>query len=409
MKFTYKARSQDGMQRGSIDADSALHAADKLKEQNLFPVEIIPAAQFSQAQSIHEIKECLSSIGTISLREKKVFFKELETCVSAGISIGRALEYLEAHTLCRPLARKIRLMRLRVDEGISLSRAMAECRAFDKLVCAIAEAGEESGRIDRSLSLIAAQYEFKDNLRSKLLSSAVYPAVVLTFSVIVLAVLINTVLPRFKEAFLRMNTPIPPLTQWVFGLNEKGLAMLLFVLGFLLAVTAGIVLLKRVPRAAIVIDRALLRIPVVGALRLKAATARCMRILGALSEAGIPLLRALELSAGAARSAAVASALMSMHSAAASGSSIAEECSKHKIFRPVVAELISVGEQTGQLDTMFLKLAQWHERDLEESAKRAAALSEPFLILVVGGVVALIVFALFSPVVSAIQSLSAGV
>ena len=408
MKFFYKARSENGESRsGVLDFPNAELAAGYLRELGLIPVSISAVTPQSSFGTVaRSAWESLRAVGTISLREKTLFFRQLETFIAAGVSLGAALQHLAENTSCRPLAKKVRRMRADVDEGRSLSKSMADCGVFDALSQAVAAVGEETGRLDSSLAIIAAQYERRGALRKKILSALTYPGIVLFFSAAVLFVLFHHILPRFKEVFAHMNADLPPLTARIFSLSENLPALALYAA---LGVAALLVLLKALrhfQEVRMKMDSLVLRVPVLGRLIAKSSAARCMRALGMLLESGVPLLRSLELSSRVTRNSAVAAALSSLRDAASTGESLAARASEQKVFEPMVAQLISAGEQTGQLEKMLIKIAEWYELDVEESVKRLTSIVEPCLILVVGVVAAVVVFALFAPILSVVQTLS---
>ena len=410
MRFLYKARSEEGeLRHGTIQCPSAEEAARRLRELGLFPV-LIEAERRPPAfrSLINSAWEKMSSIGTIPLSEKTIFFRQLETFVGAGVSLGASLQHLALNTSCRPLAKKIRRMQRDVDEGRSLSRSIAERGILDLAGQAMAEAGEEAGQLDRSLALIAAQYERREALRKKIASALAYPMIVMLFSLVLLFVLFYHILPRFREVFHHMNLRIPSQTAWVFSLSEAMPRMAFLAIAAGGALFVLLRLLRRYGRGRFLMDSILLRVPVVGKMVAKSALSRCMRTLGTLLGSGVPLLRSLELSARATQNSAVTAAIMSLHDAASRGASLGVRASEQKVFPPLVAQLISAGEQTGGLEKMLMKIAEWYDRDLEESVKRLASVMEPFLILIVGMIAAAVIFALFFPILSLVQTLSLG-
>ena len=279
MRFLYKARSEEGeLRHGTIQCPSAEEAARRLRELGLFPV-LIEAERRPPAfrSLINSAWEKMSSIGTIPLSEKTIFFRQLETFVGAGVSLGASLQHLALNTSCRPLAKKIRRMQRDVDEGRSLSRSIAERGILDLAGQAMAEAGEEAGQIDRSLALIAAQYERREALRKKIASALAYPMIVMLFSLVLVFVLFYHILPRFREVFHHMNLRIPSQTAWVFSLSEAMPRMAFLAIAAGGALFVLLRLLRRYGRGRFLMDSILLRVPVVGKMVAKSALSRCMR------------------------------------------------------------------------------------------------------------------------------------
>ncbi len=406
MKFSFRARDAQGVLReGIAEGDSAEDVAQNLKNQNLFPLDVVPATREKTAGG-ETIWQKLASIGTVPLRQKALFFRQLSVLVGAGIPLGSSLARTIAACRCKPLVKKALAMQKILDSGQPLSLAVKECALTKTLEATILNVGEETGRLAESLQLVATLYERRSGMRSKILSALTYPAIVLISSGSVVFILFRFVLPRFRSIFDHMNLALPPATQRIFYFGEILPKIFLGVL--FAAVFCGLVfaVANRFPRGRVVTGRIVLALPIVGAVALRAGLSGCLRLLSVLIECGVPLLRSLELCASGARNAVVADAMMQLRATAEQGGSIGEKAGTMPLLRSVAAPLISAGEQSGELAAMLSRAADWYEADLAEWISRLSSLLEPALILIAGLAAGAVVFAVFAPVLDAVRSLS---
>jgi len=259
--------------------------------------------------------------------------------------------------------------------------------------------------LDSSLDRLATFLEKQDALRGKIISAVSYPAVVMSFSLLVVYILVTFIVPRFATVFNSMGIELPTITKIIFNfalwMGEKWYVT---VSGFL-AFIVSIIVFNRLKSTRPVMDRIKLKLPVVGDIIYKAIMARSNRTLSALVEAGVPILMALEMTSEVAGNKVVEGAYESMREAARRGQALGETASKSKVFPLMVAHMITGGEQTGRLEEMLAKIADWFEMELDGKIKRLTAIIEPVLIIFVGGIVALVASAIFLPIVGAIQAM----
>ncbi len=406
MKFSYRARNaQSVLIRGTAEGDSAKDVARDLKKEGLFPLAVVPAGH-EKGERGESVWQKLADIGTIPLRQKSLFFRQMAVLVGAGIPLGSALARTVDACRCRPLVKKAFTMQKILDSGQPLSFAVKKCALAGSLEGTILSVGEETGRLAESLQHVATLYERRSGMRSKILSALTYPVIVLISSGSVVFILFRFVLPRFRSIFEHMNLALPPATQRIFRFGEilpqVFLGTILFI-GFC-AVTLEVA--NRFPRGRIITSRIVLATPIVGAVTLRAGLAGCLRLLSVLIECGVPLLRSLELCAASARNAVIADAMMKLRATAEQGGSIGEKAQTMSLLRSVAAPLISAGEQSGQLAEMLARAADWYEADLSEWISRLSSLLEPALILIAGLAAGAVVFAVFAPVLDAVRSLA---
>jgi len=400
--YRYRARNADGKAiNGVISAYSQEQVVQQLRGQGLVPIAI---TQDQEAER-ESLLEKMQKIGTVSLKDKAIMFRQLATMVSAGITLGSALDILAEQTRNKKLASAVRHVKRQVDSGVSLSNAMRSRKEFNTLMVSIVKAGEEGGVLDTSLDRLATFLERQDALKKKIYSAVTYPAVVMSFALIVVYILVTFIVPRFALVFNDMGVDLPTVTTITFNfalwMNEKWYVLLLGVLIFIVAV----VILNRLEGTKPFMDRIKLKLPIVGGLMYEAIMARTNRTLSSLVEAGVPILMALEMTSGVAGNAVVASAYDELREAARRGQGLGETAAKSSVFPIMTAHMMTVGEQTGRLEEMLAKVADWFEMELDEKIKRLTSIIEPILIIFVGGIVALVASAIFLPIVGAIQAM----
>ena len=402
MRLKYKARNPKGdTVSGFMDADSQAQAAAIIRDRGLIPLSLEAATGARKLSFMDRLR----MISTVSLKDRAVMFRQLATMISSGINLGSALEILGEQTKNQRLAASIREVKKQVDGGMSFSAAMRTQKAFSVLMVSIVRAGEEGGVLDSSLERLATFLEKQQELRSKIYSAVSYPAVVVTFALGVVYILITFIVPRFAQVFDSMGIELPAITTVTFKfavwMSEKWYLFLAGVVTFIVL----IILFNRLKATKPIMDRIKLKLPVVGDIFYKTIMARTNRTLSALVEAGVPILMSLEMTSEVAGNYVIEKAYTDMREAARRGQALGETVAKTKVFPIMVAHMITIGEQTGRLEEMLGKVADWFEQELDEKIKRLTAVIEPLLIIFVGGIVALVASAIFLPIVGAIQAM----
>ncbi len=402
MIYRYRARNSDGKAiNGVITAYSQEQVVQQLRGQGLVPIAITQDKEAERESLLDKMRK----IGTVRLKDKAVMFRQLATMISAGITLGSALDILAEQTQSKKLADAVRHVKRQVDSGVSLSAAMRSRKEFNTLMVSIVKAGEEGGVLDSSLDRLATFLERQDALRKKIYSAVTYPAVVMSFALVVVYILVTFIVPRFALVFNNMGVDLPAITTVTFNfalwMNEH---WLLFLIGILLFVVI-LILLNRQKSTRPTMDRIKLKLPVVGGLIYEAIMARTNRTLSSLVQAGVPILMALEMTSGVADNHVIASAYDELREAARKGQGLGETAMKSPVFPLMTSHMMTVGEQTGRLEEMLAKVADWFEFELDEKIKRLTSIIEPILIIFVGGIVALVASAIFLPIVGAIQAM----
>jgi len=405
MLYRYKARASDGrVVLGSQQAQSNAQVIQWLRERSLYPIEIEEAKE----RAAKTLKERLQAFSTIKLKDKAVFFRQLATMLDAGITLGMALDMLAEQTENKRFAEAIREVKTMVDRGISLSAAMATRKEFSKLMVAIARAGEEGGVLESSLDRLATFLERQDELRKKIISASTYPAVVMGFAIIVVFLLVTLIMPRFASIFMDLDIRLPLPTRIILGFSMWMSHFWYLPVGLVLLLILVIYTMAKNKNTKAKLDAFRLRLPLFGDIWKKSVLARTFRTFAALVQAGVPILSALEMTADVSGNAVVEDAFAQLSDQAKRGMSMGETAKKIKVIPSLAAHMIAIGEQTGRLEDMVDKVADWFEFELDEKIKRLTSIIEPVLIVFVGGVVALVVFAVFMPIIGSIQGLLAG-
>lgn len=402
MDFRYKARSPDGKIVEGIITESNQDAAVALvRQRGLFPITIQQRGAASKVSLLDQMRR----MSSVSMRDKVIFFRQLATMIKAGVTLGNALNILADQTKNHRLAESIRRVKMSVDGGFSLSGAMRTRPEFNTLMVSIISAGEEGGKLDEAIDRVALFLERSDELRRKIVSAVTYPAVVILFALFILYILVTVVMPRFSTVFKGLNVPLPKLTLMVFDFsNWTATYWYIPLVGFFLFI-AGIVLLNKNKDTKPMMDRIKLKLPIVGDIFFKSAMARSNRTLASLVDSGVPILKSLEMTSEVTDNAVIGAGYTALRDAARKGASLGDTAKNIPIFPVMIAHMMKVGEETGSLETMLDKVAQWFEVELDEKIKRLTAILEPVLIIFVGGIVAMVALAIFTPIVTAIQTM----
>lgn len=403
MNFNFKARSPDGkIVEGVLSEVSQDAAVAAMRERGLTLITLTGGAADKNRESLGEVMRRMS---TVPLRDKVIFFRQLATMIKAGVTLGNALDILRDQTQNPRLKDSIRRVKMSIDSGFSLSGALRTRKEFTTLMVSIVSAGEEGGNLDESLDRLATFLERQDELRRKIVSAVTYPAVVIVFALFILYILVTVVMPRFSEVFRGLNVPLPDLTVMVFNFSEWMAEYWYVPLLIFFAFIMGIGMMNKNKNTKPTMDALKLRLPMVGDIFFKSAMARSNRTLSSLVESGVPILKSLEMTAEVTDNAVIGRAYTALRDAARKGASLGDTAKNISTFPVMIAHMMKVGEETGQLETMLDKVAGWFEMELDEKIKRLTSILEPMLIIVVGGIVALVAMAIFTPIVTAIQTM----
>ena len=394
--FTYKALDGRGLQsNGEIEGESKTAAAAALRSRGYTVLDV------------NEVKTGLAQadIGSVFQRIKSkdltIFSRQFATMVDSGLSMLRCLYVLEEQTPNKKLATVIGQIRADVEAGISLSDALEKHpKVFSRLYVSMVRAGEIGGILDDVLNRLAAQLEKEDSIRRAVRSAMVYPTLIGTFAVVVLIFMVMFLIPIFAGMYKDLgNAKLPSLTRFMMAISDVMRNWWFIVIPGIIALIWVLRYLKRTPRGVEVWDRMKLRIPMgIGGIIRKLAVARFSRTLGTLVSSGVPILQAIEITGQAAGNVVIEHAMEDVQTCVKEGQSITTPLTKVSVFPPMVTQMISVGEETGSLDAMLSKIADFYEDEVNASIKSLTSILEPVLMLFVGVLVGLVVISMYLPI-----------
>jgi type IV pilus assembly protein PilC len=390
--FVFKAMDLTGAKAtGEVDADSKQVVADQLKARGLIVIEI------SAKHASRELK--LPFANRVKTSDLTIMTRQLSTMVSSGMTILRALYVLESQTEAEGLAAIIVDVRKDVEAGLPLSDALERHpKAFSPIFVAMVRAGETGGVLEEALLRVADQLEKDEALRRQIKSAMVYPTVVLTFAVLVLLGLVTFIVPVFVGIFKQFGGDLPVMTQFTVALSNlvKAYWWLLFA-GFI-GTMVGFKKWRRSDSGRPIWDAFRLRLPMkIGDIVQKVALARWSRTLSALVAAGVPLLAALDITAKTAGNHVVEKAMSDVIESVKRGGTIAAPLKEASVFPGMVTQMVAVGEETGAMDTMLSKIADFYEDEVDAAVKALTSILEPVMIVVIGAIVGFIVISMYLP------------
>jgi type IV pilus assembly protein PilC len=376
---------------GEIDADSKQVVADQLKQRGLIVLDIADKGGSMEIE--------LPFVNRIKANDLTIMTRQLATMVNSGMTILRALYILEAQTENQKLAETLTAVRKDVEAGLPLSDALERHpKVFNQLYVAMTRAGETGGVLDQALLRVADQLEANESLRRQVRAAMTYPLVVMSFALAVLIALVVFLVPVFSDIFDQFGGELPTITKFTVALSK---AMTGYWYAFIAGTVGSVWLFRRwksTKSGKYAWDAFKLKIPMkIGDIVQKVALARWSRTLSALVTAGVPLLQALEITGKTAGNDVVEKAMADVIESVKRGGTIADPLKDSPVFPEMVTHMVRVGEETGALDTMLTKIAEFYEDQVAAAVKQLASILEPVMIVVVGGMVGFIVISMYMP------------
>jgi type IV pilus assembly protein PilC len=394
--FVFKAMDVAGVKaRGEVEADSKQAVAEQLKSRGMIVLEI------ADKHTSHQIE--LTFMQRAKAQDLAVFSRQLSTMISSGMSILRALFVLEEQTESKFLKETIVAVRKDVEAGLSLSDAMGRHpKVFNPLFIAMTRAGEAGGVLEESLLRVANQLEKDASLKRQIRSAMIYPTMVITFAILIMIALVVFLVPVFEGVFKQFGGQLPAITRvsvWMsHTLINYGWAVAIVVV----AIAVSFFNWKRSSWGRPQWDHFRLHIPMkIGAIVQEVAIARWSRTLASLTSAGVPLLLALEIVGKTGGNVAIEEAMVGVIGSVKRGGTIAAPLANAPIFPTMVTHMVGVGEETGALDTMLDKIADFYEDRVDASVKGLTSILEPIMIIVIGSIVGFIVVSMYMPLLTA--------
>ena len=391
---TYVFKALDlagGKAKGEVEAESKQAVSDQLKARGLIVLDI------SDKHGSREIE--FGFMKRVKATELAIFSRQLSTMISSGMSILRSLYVLEEQTESKFLKETIVAVRKDVEAGLSLSDSMARHpKVFSPLFVAMTQAGEMGGVLEDSLMRVADQLQKDAALRRQIKAAMVYPTMVIIFAIAVMMALVAFLVPVFVGVFKEFGGELPKLTQVSVFMSEAVTGYWWLIIGGSVALVAAFLRWKRTDWGRKQWDHFRLHVPMkIGTIVQQVAVARWSRTLASLTSAGVPLLQALEITGKTGGNVAIEEAMDGVIASVKRGGTIAAPLAQAPIFPEMVTHMVGVGEETGALDQMLDRVAEFYEEQVEASVKALTSILEPIMIVVIGGIVGFIVISMYLP------------
>lgn len=389
--FKWSGKSPQGtLLKGELTAESKEEVQTHLRRQRIIPTDISPKP-----------KSLLGSMrGKVTEKDLVIFTRQFATMIGAGLPLVQALEILSKQTENSSFAKIIGDIKSDVEGGSTFADALRKFpRIFTDLYSNMVAAGESGGILDTILVRLATYIEKSQKLKRKVKGAMVYPSVVITVAVMVIAIIMIFVVPTFGKMFSQLGGTLPAPTQLIINISNflsgiGGLIILACIIGTVIFITQ----FRRTEVGQIATDKLLLKVPVIGILLRKVAVAKFTRTLGTLVSSGVPILDGLNITAKTAGNKVIEKAVFEVRQGVSEGKTIAEPLSQSKVFPPMVNQMISVGESTGALDNMLGKIADFYDDEVDQAVANLTSMIEPLLMVFLGGTVGFIVVAMYLPI-----------
>jgi type IV pilus assembly protein PilC len=399
--FVFKAMDVAGMPaKGEVEAVSKQDVAEQLKQRGLIVLDI--ASKYRSRELNFEL------FARVKADEMAVFSRQLATMVSSGMTILRSLHVLESQTDNKLLKTTLAAVRGDVEAGLLLSDALERHpKIFGPLYVAMVRAGEAGGVLEMSLLRTADQLEKDASLKRQVRSAMIYPTLVISFAVIVMLALVAFLIPVFQSVFKQFGGHLPALTAFMVGFSALIRHQGYIVLAVIVALVFAFVKWKKSKKGRAQWDAFKLRIPMkIGDVVQKVAIARWSRTFASLTAAGVPVMQALDICGKTAGNAVVEHSMGLVIDSVKAGGTIADPLKQCKVFPTMVAQMVGVGEETGAVDAMLAKIADFYEDQVETAVKTLTAILEPAMIILVGGMVGVIVISMYLPLFDVYNQIS---
>ncbi len=405
--FDYKVRDRSGkVITGTTEAASQREVANSLRQKGYFVTEI--KAPKAGLQADIKLPKWLDFGSIPNVRDITIFSRQFATVINAGLPVVQSLAILQRQSEKQGLKDALRQVREDVETGLQLSDALAKHpRMFNKLYIYLVRAGEVSGNLDGILDRIAAYMEKQAALRGKIKTALTYPTVVLVIALAVTWFLLTGIVPQFAQILGQLGGDLPAITRALIAISDFLRYQWYIMFGLIALLIVGTIFFYRTPQGRRTIDRLLLRIPVVGTLVQKSAIASFSNTFGLLLRSGVNIMESIDITKGTAGNAIVEDILEETKQNVQRGEQISTTLIKYpSVFPPMVSSMVAIGEETGAVDNMLQKVADFYEREVDEAVDSLTAALEPMLIVFLGVIVGFIVAGMFLPMFSIIGQLS---
>ena len=398
--YLYKVRDREGrMLDGTLEAENEEAVVSRLRQFGYAPISI-------EAERGAGLKTELRLPGRnrVKLKDLAVFSRQFATMINSGLSLLRALTILGEQTGNRRLGEVVTMVRAEVEKGTSLSAAMAKHpKIFNRLYVSMVRAGEIGGFLDKVLVEVAETFEKEVALRGKIRSAMTYPVVVFVMVLLIVSAMLIFIVPTFKNLYTSLGGELPLPTRMLINASDGIRRFFPLIVLAMVGLSFAYKRWRATPAGRYRLDQLKLKVKVFGPLFHKSALSRFARTLATLIRSGVPILQALEIVAETVNNGVISRAIRDVQDSVREGESLAAPLSKHPTFPAMVVQMMAVGEETGALDTMLNKVADFYDQEVEAAVAALTSLIEPILIAVMGAAVGGMVVALYLPLFRIIE------
>ena len=390
--FVYQGRTSQGSTAGEIEATDRAKAVGELRQRQILVTGIREKAGTKAAGVARPG-------GTVKDRDMAVFTRQFSTMIDAGLPLVQCLNILAEQTESKNLRAVTARTARDVESGLTLAEALRKHpRVFDELFTSMVEVGEAGGILDTVLQRLSVYIEKAASLKRKIKSAMIYPLTIIGVAMVVVLFMLTFVIPAFSKMFAALGTDLPLPTMAVVWLSGFAQRFFLLIIAGIAGLVFGVRAFYKSARGKFLIDDLLLRIPVFGTLLRKVAVARFTRTLGTLVSSGVPILEGLRITARTAGNRVVEKAVLTTRDSVMAGRTLADPLKASTVFPPMVVQMINVGEQTGALDAMLAKIADFYDDEVDTAVGALTALMEPLMIVFLGVVIGGMVVAMYLPI-----------
>jgi type IV pilus assembly protein PilC len=394
--FDFQAKADDGrIVKGELDASNEFEARVRLRAQRLTPLKV----EGKKGATGLKMPKLKFGGESVSLKDLQVFTRQFAVLVGAGVPIVQSIEAMSRGARSPGMTSVLKSVCAEVERGRRLAEALGtKPYVFDRLYINLVRAGEEGGVLETVLNRLAEYIETTVKLRGKVKGALFYPAAIIVVAIIVVSFILVFVVPKMASMFKSSGQELPALTLWVIGASDFIAHYWYFMLAVLVAIPLLLKSYYETDDGRKVMDAIFIEIPVFGDLIKKAAIARFSRTLSTLLSSGVRIIDALEIASATTGNWMIEKALLNAKDQVSKGKTLAEPLLKIPYFPNMVTQMISIGEQTGNIDQMLGKVADFYEDEVENATDAMTSLMEPILMVVLGGIIAVIVVAMYLPI-----------
>jgi len=399
--FRYSARDDKGKEvSGDVEARDHDAVVDILHDRGLVVVSIKQVGKFDLSR-LEEI-----NIGGVPMKEKVVFMRQMATMIASGLPLNRALEIMVEQANNPKFKKVLKDVSQSVQSGKSLSTSFREQEdIFDSITLNLIEAGEESGNLETILGKLATELEERDSLNRKIKSALIYPSIILVVIIGVIAVMMFVLVPSMSEIYADFNAELPVITKMLISMSNFMVKYWWALLVIILLLVLGFRYYRSTEKGRKNLDKIVLKIPIVGKLVVKTQIAQFTRILGLLLSSGLSIVKALELTGESLSNSVFKDVVMDARDEVEKGGPLAIPIARSEYFPLLVSSMISVGEETGEIDAVLEKVSQYYKEEVDVATSNLSTILEPFLLILMGGAVAFIALGVYMPMFGLAQAM----